>query len=105
MEENIDKLTINPQITLLIDAMTKVLGKVMKEKRSCVINVILDLCDKRRSLKNGLKDHPVAVQNYGEVNKEIMRKRKEANVNWITDRCKEIDSGIRTGNSNAASTL
>ena len=42
------------------------------------------------------------MQKYSEVNQEIRRKTKWAKENWIKDRCQEIDSGIRTGNSNAA---
>ena len=50
------------------------------------------------------KEDPVAMQNYDEVNEEIRRRMKEARENWIADqdRCKEIYSGFRTGNSKAA---
>ena len=85
----------------IIDTASEVLGKAKKKKRPSVTNNILDLCDMRRSIKKRRKDDPVAIQNYCEVNKEIGRTVKEAKKNWITDRCKEIDSGTGTGNSRA----
>ena len=37
-----------------------------------------------------------------QFNQAIGRKMKQAKENWIADRCQEIDSGIRTGNSKTA---
>ena len=41
----------------------------------------------------------MAMQKYSKVNQEI---RKNEAGHWVTDQCQEIDSGIRTGNSEAA---
>ena len=61
-------------------------------------NDILGLHD-RRSLKKRRKESTLVMQNYSQVNEVIRRKVKQAKENWITDRCQEIDCGIRTGNS------
>ena len=46
---------------------------------------ILDLCDRRRSLKKRRNDDPVGMQCCSEVDQEIGRRMKEAKENWITD--------------------
>ena len=46
---------------------------------------------------NKKKDGPAPTKSYSEVNQEIRRKIMQAKENWISDRCKEFDSGIRTG--------
>ena len=73
-----------------------------KNKIPWMTNDILDLSDKSRSVKKRRKFDHVAMHNFSEINKEIMRRMKEAKENWITDQWKEIDSGIRTGNSKVA---
>ena len=77
---------------------TFVLGKASKKWGT---NDIPDLCDKRTN-RMKRKDHPVAMRNYSEVNKETRRRMKEANEHRITDRCNELDSGIRTRHIKAA---
>ena len=47
-------------------------------------------------------DDSAAMQSYTEISREIGRRMKDSKENWITYRCKEIDSGIRTGNSKVA---
>ena len=39
---------------------------------------------------------------HSKVNQATRRKMKQAKENWISDRCQEIDCGIRTGNSKTA---
>ena len=102
LAENIDNLAENIQ-GALVDTASEVLGKVRKKKnKPWMSNDILDLYDRRRNLKKGRKEGPLAIQNYSQVNQVIRRKMKQANENWITHRCQEIDCGIRTGNSKAA---
>ena len=78
--------------------------KKTKKKKPWMTNDILDLCNRRRSLKKRRKEgrSPLAIQNYSQVNKAIRRKVKQAKENLITDRCQDIDCGIRTGNSKTA---
>ena len=79
----------------LVDTRSEVFGKARKKKKPWMTSSILDLCDRRRSLKNRIQEGPLAIQNYREVNQAIGRKMKQAKENWITDRCQEIDCGIR----------
>ena len=97
MEENIDNLTENIH-EALVDTASEVLIKDRKKKKPWMTNDILDLCYRRRSLKNRIQEGPLAIQNYSKVNLAIRRKMKQAKENWISDRCQEIDCGIKTGN-------
>ena len=101
LEENIDNFTESIH-GALVDTASEVLGKARKKKKPWMTNDILDLCDRRRSLKNRRQEGPLAIQNNSQVNQAIRRKMKQAKENRITDRCKEIYSGIRTGNSRTA---
>ena len=85
----------------LVDTASEVLGKARKKEKPCMTNDILDLRD-RRSLKKRRQGGPLAIQNYSQVNQAIRRKMKQTKENWISDRCQEIDCGIRTENSKTA---
>ena len=84
LEEDIDNLTKNIH-EALVDTASEVLGKAIKKKKPWMTNDILDLCERRRSLKKRRKEGPLATQNYSQVNQVIRRKMKEAKENWITN--------------------
>ena len=83
LEENIDSLTENIH-GALVDTASEVLGKARKKNKPWMTNDILDLCDRKRSLKKGRKEGPLAMQNYSQVNQAIRRKMKQVKENWIT---------------------
>ena len=97
LEENIDNLTGNIH-GALIDTAAEVFGNARKKKRPWI-------CATREEASRKEEKMTLAMQNNTQVNKEIRRRMKEAKETWIPDRCKEIDSGIRTGNRKALSTF
>ena len=86
----------------LVDTSSEVFGKARTKKKPWMTNDILDLCDRRRSLKNRRYEGPLAIKNYIKVNQAITRKMKQAKENWISDGFQHIDCGIITGNSKAS---
>ena len=83
LEENIDNLTENIH-GAVVDTASEVLGKAArKKKKPWMTNDILDLCDRRRSLKKKRKEGPLATQNYSQVNQTIRRKTRKAHKLWV----------------------
>ena len=78
LEENIDNLTENIH-GALVDTASEVLGKARKKKKPWVINDILDLSDRRRSLKKRRKYGPLA---YSQANK-VVRKKNETGKRFL----------------------
>ena len=60
----------------------------------------LDLCDKRRELRNK-RYEPEGSEKYKEVN-NIKRCMKKAEENWIGEECSEIEENLRKNNSKRA---
>ena len=75
LEENIDNLTESIH-GALVDNASELLGKARKKKKPRMTNDLLDLCERRRSLKKRRKEGSLAMRNYSKVNKVIRRKIK-----------------------------
>ena len=62
---------------------------------------ILDLCDKRRELREK-RFEPEGSEKYKEVNNNIKRCMKKAKENWIGEQCSETEENPRKNNSKRA---
>ena len=62
---------------------------------------ILDLCDKRRELREK-RFEPEGSEKYKEVNSNIKRCKKKAKENWIGEQCSEIEENLKKNNSKRA---
>ena len=63
---------------------------------------ILDLCDKRRTLKSSRNDNEESRKKYREINNEIKIRKLEANETWIDKKCAKIEREMSKGNSKEA---
>ena len=89
--------------TAVTDTANEILGKYRPVKKPWVTTDILDLCAKRRKLKNkkNNKDRDGMAQ-YGTVNQEIRRGMKKEKENWIGEQCQNIDDYLKKNNSKKA---
>ena len=80
---DMDMLTVTFN-TAVTDAANEIVGKYRPVKKPWVTTDILDLCAKRRKLKNkkNNKDRDEMAQ-YRAVNQEIKKSMKKAQENWI----------------------
>ena len=62
-------------------------------------NDILDLLDKRRTLKSAKKGKPELNDKYREINIEIHKLIIRTKDNWIQTQCKLIDEDMKYGRS------
>ena len=63
---------------IIIDSVTRTIGKYRRKKQPWIINDILDLCDERRSLKASKnKNNIELISKYRKVNNQI---RKDMNT-------------------------
>ena len=92
-------------ITTFNTAVTRtageILGKHRQKKKTWTTAEILDLCDKRRELKEK-RFEPEGSEKYKEVNNNIKRCMKKAKDNWIGEQCSEIEENLRKNNSKRA---
>ena len=87
-----DTHTLNPTSTA-----TKIIGKYRKKKQPWMTNDILDLLDKRRTLKSAKKGKPELNDKYREINIEIRKLIIRTKDNWIQTQCKLIDEDMQYG--------
>ena len=89
--------------TAVTDTAHEILGKYRPVKKPWVTTDILDLCAKRRKLKNkkNNKDKDGMAQ-YRAVNLEIKKGMKKAKENWIGEQCQNIDDCLKKNNSKKA---
>ena len=92
---------------VIIITSTEIISKYIKKKQSWIKYGILDLCDKRRSLKSKKKQKPELYSMYIKINTTIRKAMQEAKDNWIQIQCKSIDDDIIYGiyNKRAYNTL
>ena len=74
--------------TAVTDTANEILGKYRPVKKPWVTTDILDLCSKRRKLKNkkNNKDRDRMAQ-YRAINQEIKKGMKKAKENWVGEQC------------------
>ena len=89
--------------TAVTDTANEILGKYCPIKKPRVTTDILDLCAKRRKLRNkkNNKDKDGMGQ-YRAANKEIKKGIKKAKENWIGELCQNIDDRLEKNNSKKA---
>ena len=67
-----------------------ILGKHRPKKKKWITDDILEMCDKRRELKNKKHDTQGKGQ-YRDINNKIGKAIKQAKENWIEEQCEETD--------------
>ncbi|XP_076443957.1 uncharacterized protein LOC143282244 [Babylonia areolata] len=101
LDNNINDLT-NTFNEAVRETAEEVLGRQRKKHQPWISNDILDLCDKRRSLKKTKNTSPNEAAQYRETNKLVRKKMEEAKEQWINDHCEKIEKGMEEGNSKFA---
>ena len=103
--EDVGKSDINVTIAAFNKAITETakekLGRRQQPKKPWVTKDILDLCDKRRGLKNK-KYTPEGAAEYKITNGMIKRSLKDAKQTWLEEKRKEIDVNLKYNNSKKA---
>ena len=86
--------------TAMTDTANDILGKYHPSKKLWVTTDILDLCAKRRKLKNekNNKDRDGMAQ-YRTVNEKIKKGIEKAKENWIGEQWPKIDDCLKKNNS------
>ena len=99
---DMDKLT-DTFNTAVTDTANEILGKYRPVKKPWVTTDILDMCVKRRRIKNkkNNKDRD-GMARYRVVNQEIKKGMNKAKENWIGEQCQSIDDCLRKNNSKKA---
>ncbi len=77
------------------------MGKHRPTKKPWVTQDLLDLCNKRRNLKNQ-KAEKEGAKKYRVVNKQIRKGMKNAKEEWIKDQCQEIEHNLKVNNTKKA---
>ena len=89
--------------TAVTDTANEILGKYRQVKKPWVTTDILDLCAKRRKLKNKKNNTDRdGMAQYRAVNQEIKKGMKRAMENWIGEQCQNIDDCLKKNNSKKA---
>ena len=78
----------------------RLLANIVRRKKPWVTAEILDLCDRRRKLRQ--KRFEQGSKKYREVNNSIKRCTKKAKENWIEERCSVIEENLRKNDSKRA---
>ena len=98
--EDLDTLTRNFS-TAITDTAMEILGKHRQKKKKWITDDVLEMCDKRRELKN--KKHDAQGRNQcREINNKIRKAIKQAKENWIEEQCEEIDTNLTKNNTKRA---
>ena len=71
----------------------EILGKHRPNKKKWITDDILEMCDKRRELKNKKHDAQGRIQ-YRDINNKIRKAIKQAKENWIEEQCEETDINL-----------
>ena len=85
--EDLDTRTRNFS-TAITDTAVEILGKHRTKKKKWITDDILEMCDKRRELKNKKHDAQGRSQ-YREINNKIRKAIKQAKENWIEQQCEK----------------
>ena len=84
---------------IISETATKVIGFKRKKTKPWITEDILELCDKRRSLKSQKSNH---LQEYNSLNKRIRKNMKKAKENCLNNECKDIDNSFASNRSKKA---
>ena len=83
------------------ETTNEILGKHRRIKKPWVTSDILDLCDKRRELKNKKGDTD-GRERYKRVNTEIRNIMKKTKEKWIKKQCVSIENDLKNNNTKRA---
>ena len=88
---------------MLTDTANEILGKYRPVKKLWVTTDMLDLCAKRRKLKNKKNNkYRDGMAQYRAVNQQIKKGMKKAKEKWIQNQCQNIDDCLKKNNSKTA---
>ena len=90
--------------TAISDTAMEILGKHRPKKKKWITDDILEMCDKRRELKNQKHDTQGRSQ-YRDINNKIRKAIKQAKENWTEEQCEEIDTNLTKNNTKRASQI
>ena len=80
----------------MTETASEILGKHPQKKNPWITAEILDLCNRRRTLRRKKKRfEPEGSEKYREVNNNIKRCMKKAREKWIGEQCSEIEENLR----------
>ena len=100
MDMNMLTDTFNTAVT---DTANEILGKYRPVKKPPVTTDILDLCAKRRNLKNkGTTKIEIEWHSTKQLTNKIKKGMKKAKENWIGEQCQNIDDCLKKNNSKKA---
>ena len=89
---------VNTFNTAFTETAADELGKQRRVKKPWVNKDVLDLCDKRRELKNKKGTREGAKQ-YRKMNNLVKKNMKLAKEKWVNERCEEVESNLKRNNS------
>jgi exonuclease III len=101
VNQDVDNLA-NTLKEVLISTAEEVIGRKRSKKQQWVTDEILDLCDKRRTLKKEKQSNKAAVDKYRMINRKIRKEMKQAKEEWIDNQCRTMEDSMATGNSKKA---
>ena len=89
--------------TAVTDTANEIIGKYRPVKNPWVTTDILNLCAKRRKIKNkkNNKDRD-GMARYRAVNQEIKKGMEKPKENWIGEQCQNIEDSLKNNNSKKA---
>ena len=85
----------------MTETASEILGKHRQKKKPWITGEILDLCDKRRELRQK-RFESERSEKYKEVNNNVKRCMIKAKENWIREQCSETEKNLRKNNSKRA---
>ncbi|KAI8486085.1 hypothetical protein Bbelb_361850 [Branchiostoma belcheri] len=101
LDNDVDSLAENIKETLLTTA-EEVLGKRRRKIKPWVTDDVLNLCDKRRELRQHKYKSQELAAAYQQANRAVRSKMREVKEKWIEEQCEEIEHGMQRGNSRKA---
>ena len=84
---------------MLLSTAEEVLERQRKKIEPLVTNEVLDLCDKRRQLRQQKYTSTEAGLEYSKVNREVGKKMKTGKEEWTEEQCKNTEQGMMSGHS------
>ena len=84
----------------LTSSASEIIGKYRTKKQPWITDDILDLCDKRRTLKPKRKINAESEHKYREINSKIRKMMLKAKEDWIQTQFKSIDDDMKHGRHN-----
>ena len=84
---------------MLLSTADEVRERQRRKIQSRITNEVLDLCDRKRQLKQQKCTSTEAALKYRKVNREVRKKMKTTKEERTEEQCKNIEKGKMRGNS------